>query len=226
MSEWMGQAFDDSIATPWGTIFIRLTVAFLLSLAVLVIYKFTRRAVNSTVSFPATLVLLCILIAMVTQVIGDNAARAFSLVGALSVVRFRTVVRDTKDTAFVIFAVVVGMATGYGQSGVALIGLCVVGVAAYIFRDHPTGIPQLHREMRLIIKLIWSQELETLVVTRLAKFADDIDAVAAETIKQGSGMALTFRLRLKPAAKLTHVVAEVSRLEGIQSVELGRDREE
>ena len=49
---------------------------------------------------------------MVTQVIGDNVARAFSLVGALSIVRFRTVVRDTQDTAYVIFAVAVGMAVG------------------------------------------------------------------------------------------------------------------
>ena len=63
-------------------------------------------------SFVATLVLLTILIAMVTQVIGDNIARAFSLVGALSIVRFRTVVRDTQDTAYVIFAVAVGMAVG------------------------------------------------------------------------------------------------------------------
>ena len=52
-------------------------------------------------SFTVTLVLLTILIAMVTQVIGDNVARAFSLVGALSIVRFRTVVRDTQDTAYV-----------------------------------------------------------------------------------------------------------------------------
>ena len=59
--------------------------------------------------------LLSILIAMVTQVIGDNVARAFSLVGALSIVRFRTVVRDTVDTAFVIFAVAVGMAVGAGH---------------------------------------------------------------------------------------------------------------
>ena len=50
--------------------------------------------------------LLTILIAMVTMVIGNNMARAFGLVGALSIVRFRTVVEDTRDTAFVIFAVV------------------------------------------------------------------------------------------------------------------------
>ena len=49
---------------------------------------------------------------MVSMVIGNEIARAFSLVGALSIVRFRTVVEDTRDTAFVIFAVVVGMALG------------------------------------------------------------------------------------------------------------------
>ena len=68
-------------------------------------------------SFTVTLVLLTILIAMVTQVIGDNVARAFSLVGALSIVRFRTVVRDTQDTAYVIFAVAVGMAVGSESPG-------------------------------------------------------------------------------------------------------------
>ncbi len=56
--------------------------------------------------------LLAVLIAMVTQVIGDNVALAFSLVGALAIVRFRTVVRDTQDTAFVMLSVVVGMAVG------------------------------------------------------------------------------------------------------------------
>ncbi len=79
-------------------IFTRLAVALLLGFVVAGIYKATRKSSGS--SFPATLVLLSVLIAMVTQVIGDNVARAFSLVGALSIVRFRTVVRDTQDTAY------------------------------------------------------------------------------------------------------------------------------
>jgi len=93
-------------------------------------FKRTQPADEIASSFPPTLVLLCVLIAMVTQVVGDNVARAFSLVGALSIVRFRTVVRDTEDTAYVIFAVVVGMAVGAGAPWVAVIGLAVVAVAA------------------------------------------------------------------------------------------------
>jgi hypothetical protein len=88
-----------------------------------VIYRGTRDVSRESAPFPGTLVLLCVLIAMVTQVIGDNVALAFSLVGALSVVRFRTAVRDTKDTAFVIFAVAVGMAIGAGQLVHVALGL-------------------------------------------------------------------------------------------------------
>ena len=95
---------------------------------VAVIYKWARSSEAS--SFTATLVFLAILIAMVTQVIGDNIARAFSLVGALSIVRFRTVVRDTQDTAYVIFAVAVGMAVGAGHMGLALAGTAIVALAA------------------------------------------------------------------------------------------------
>ena len=65
-------------------------------------------------TMPTTLVLLSALIALVSMVIGDKLAQAFGLVGALSIIRFRTVVDDTADTAFVIFAVVIGMAIGNG----------------------------------------------------------------------------------------------------------------
>ena len=73
----------------------RLVGAMLLGGVVGWIYQRTRPASETSSSLAMTLVLLSILIAMVTQVIGDNVARAFSLVGALSIVRFRTVVRDT-----------------------------------------------------------------------------------------------------------------------------------
>ena len=115
-------------------VLIRLVIAMLAGGVVTLIYRFTRAADETAPSFTVTLVLLSILIAMVTQVIGDNVARAFSLVGALSIVRFRTVVRDTQDTAYVIFAVAVGMAVGAGHPGLAASGLGVIGFAALVMR--------------------------------------------------------------------------------------------
>src|SRR3954463_13794949 len=113
-------------------ILIRLIVAMVLGGIVAFVYRHTRAPHEVAPSFPITLVLLSILIAMVTQVIGDNVARAFSLVGALSIVRFRTVVRDTQDTAFVICAVAVGMAVGANHPLVAVSGIAVVALAAWV----------------------------------------------------------------------------------------------
>src|SRR5205823_11912724 len=121
-------------------VLVRLLVALALGALVAWIYRATRKSAEMTSSFSVTLVLLAILIAMVTQVIGDNIARAFSLVGALSIVRFRTVVRDTQDTAYVIFAVVVGMAVGANNPWVAVIGLAVVGFAAFVMMTR-SGAP-------------------------------------------------------------------------------------
>src|SRR6187549_3416667 len=102
-------------------VLLRLLAALGLGSVVAWIHTRTSKGAEMGASFPATLVLLAVLIAMVTQVIGDNVARA------LSIVRFRTVVRDTRDTAFVIFAVVVGMAAGAQNFWVGGLGLAVGG---------------------------------------------------------------------------------------------------
>lgn len=116
---------------------IRLVAALLGGIIVSRIYRATRPDLAIAPSFPGTLVLLAVLIALATGVIGDSVARAFSLVGALSIVRFRTVVRDTQDTAYVIFAVVVGMAVGTNNFLAAVIGIGIVAVAAFITTQRP-----------------------------------------------------------------------------------------
>src|SRR6187551_2704574 len=126
------------IAAP-AAILGRLVAAMVLGGIVAQVYRRSRAEPAS--SFTVTLVLLAILIAMVTQVIGDNVARAFSLVGALSIVRFRTVVRDTQDTAYVIFAVAVGMSAGAGQPVLAISGIGVVAIAALAMRRRSMTLP-------------------------------------------------------------------------------------
>src|SRR3954469_5585991 len=121
----------------------RIGAAFLLGVAVAAIYRWARRGESVQATFLTTLVLLAGLIAMATQIIGDNVARAFSLVGALSVVRFRTVVKDTQDSAFVILAVVVGMSAGAGNLPVGLAGLAVIAASSVVL--WPPGRPDAWR---------------------------------------------------------------------------------
>src|ERR1041385_1859211 len=137
MPEFLKSPFAGGPNIAPGDVLARLLITLVLGSVVALIYRRTRKNAEIASSFPVTLVLLATLIAMVTQVIGDNIARAFSLVGALSIVRFRTVVRDTQDTAYVIFAVVVGMAVGANNLWVSLIGMAVVGLAAFAMMMRP-----------------------------------------------------------------------------------------
>src|SRR5947209_8052530 len=132
MPDFLSSSFQNGRNVTPAYVAVRLIVALLMGAVVAWIYDRTDRGGDRGTSFPTTLALLCALVAMATQVIGDNVARAFSLVGALSIVRFRTIVRDTRDTAFVIFSVVVGMAIGARNLWLAAIGLIVIGVAALV----------------------------------------------------------------------------------------------
>lgn len=229
MPEWMLQVVDSSATLPWDRLlvqlFTRLIASLVFGMLVVWIYKVTRRSATVTATFPATLVMLSILIAMVTQVIGDNISRAFSLVGALSVVRFRTVVRDTKDTAFVIAAVAVGMAIGLGQGAVAACGLLIFAGAAYLFRDQANIAAAVLREMQIEIRLVWSPELETLVLKTISQYAVEVDAISASTVRHGVGMDLAYKLRMPLTASLSQLISDLSRIEGVQSAELSKERD-
>lgn len=227
MPEWLRQTFGTAPTEPWPTLAVRMVAALILGCAVVGIHRATRgRTSDDTATFPATLVMLCVLIAMVTQVIGDNFARAFSLAGVLSIVRFRTVVRDTKDTAFVIFSVVVGMSIGAGQPTIALIGLGAVAAAAAIYRDRPYEAATLLHKKILIVKLTWSPELEAQLRDLLSKHVTDMQSLAASTIRQGSAMELQYRVTLLPAASLPQLISDLNRLEGVLSAELRSEHPE
>ena len=201
-------------------IFTRLAVALLLGFVVAGIYKATRRSSGS--SFPATLVLLSVLIAMVTQVIGDNVARAFSLVGALSIVRFRTVVRDTQDTAYVIFAVVIGMAVGAGNPWVAAGGIAVIGCASGFMRIREVMAFRPH--FLLTVSTTLGKTPENLSGTFFADSLSRPELVAVSTIRQGAAMEYIYETQIKPSIPPDDFVRKLHVLDGIQSVDLRRGK--
>ena len=206
-------------------VFIRLIVALAFGAVVALVYRATRPASDVAPSFTATLVLLSILIAMVTQVIGDNVARAFSLVGALSIVRFRTVVRDTQDTAYVIFAVAVGMAVGAGHHWVAVGGIAVVAVAAFFMRkrgDSAAASPAAALPFELQVRLGIGHDPHTAVAPTLDQYAGERRLMSISTARQGTSVDATFRALLPAENTADALLRALNRIEGVQSVTLQR----
>jgi hypothetical protein len=91
---------------------IAMVLSFVLTAGLAAVYRFTHRGTSYSQSFAQTLVVMGMVTAVIMLIIGSNIARAFSLVGALSVIRFRNAVKETRDVAFMFVAMAIGMACG------------------------------------------------------------------------------------------------------------------
>jgi hypothetical protein len=198
---------------------IRLGAALLLGWIVGVVYRRTRPASRSSGSFQATLVLLAVLIAIVTQVVGNNAARAFSLVGALSIVRFRTVVQDTQDTAFVIFAVVMGMAAGAGDVWMSLVGLVLVSGAAFAMRSRSrTG--GFGPPYTLSLRIGLADDTDAIVRGPFAAHLARHRVMSMETARQGMAIDASYEVNFRADGSPEGLLKALNRTDGVQSVHL------
>jgi len=223
MPDFLTSVFGAPAIAP-QTVALRLVAALVLGAVVAWIYKHSRDTSDSSPTFPGTLVLLAVLIAMVTQVIGDNVARAFSLVGALSIVRFRTVVRDTQDTAYVIFAVVIGMGVGAGAPWVAVIGLVVVGVASWAMRPAALAL-HVNARFTLTLRVGLGLDLETVLGAALDSQLLSRQLQSIGTTRQGTSIDVIYEAVLKPACSPDELVKALYRIDGVHAVELRRTPE-
>jgi uncharacterized membrane protein YhiD involved in acid resistance len=111
-----------------------IALATALGVIVALVYRHTHKGLSYSQSFTQTVLFVTVIVAIVMMVIGSSLARAFALVGALSIIRFRTVVKDTKDTAFVFAGLAIGMAAGtsnYFLAAVATAFVCAIALTLY-----------------------------------------------------------------------------------------------
>ena len=223
MQEFLQSAVLTNNSSTWGEVALRIGLAIVLGGAVAGIYRATRPKAYVTPSFPVTLVLLSALISMVAQVVGTNTALAFSLVGALSIVRFRTVVRDTEDTAFVIFAVVVGMAVGAHNLIVAATGLVLIGLTVFLMKPRrraPAAVDQAHYQVTVRVGV--GHDVESLLAPALDEILARRQLVSIGTVKQGMSVEVAYAGALREGQKPESLVKSLNRLDGVQSVDLVR----
>lgn len=221
MWNWIQDDLVQDSELGWPGLAMRLIGATLAGLLVAAAYSLSqRRRLSVSGPLPTTLVLLAILVAMTTLVIGNSVARAFGLVGALSIVRFRTVVDDTRDTAFVIFAVVVGMAVGAGYLTVCLIGLPLVSLTALALGRFG-GVPDFARdEQQLVVRVGIGTNPDALLAEIFQRTLDSHRLRSVLSARQGVALDLHYAIRLKDGASPLSLVKAVHQLEGVQNVEL------
>ena len=139
------------ISTPgdmsWETILMNIGAAAILGFFIFISYFISHRGTIYSKKFNATLVILTVLTGTVMTVIGNNIALSLGMVGALSIVRFRTAIKDSRDTVYIFWAIIVGICCGVGDLLVACIGSGVVFVVILLL-----GCIKNDNRMLLIIR--------------------------------------------------------------------------
>ena len=221
MPDWLHDSFTKDLDLSAGMMAARLAAAFALGCVIAGIYRLTHGRGRATpLAMTGTLVLLAVLIAMVTLVIGNSVARAFSLVGALAIVRFRTIVEDTRDTAFVIFAVGVGMAVGAGFLLIPLVGIPFAALAAFFFR--PRGLNDDSPDFTLMVRVGVGHPPDALLRESFAKYLATSSLFGTATARQGVALELTYAVRLRDPDAAIALISDLNSVEGVQGVELRR----
>ena len=122
------------VKMPIETVLLVLLVAFLVSLIIFLTYKNTYSGVMYNPRFNVSLIMITMITTMVMVVIGSNISVSLGMVGALSIIRFRTAVKDPRDTAFIFWCVVSGLACGTQNYTIVLVGSLVICIILFIFK--------------------------------------------------------------------------------------------
>jgi uncharacterized membrane protein YhiD involved in acid resistance len=208
---------------PWTAAQIALNIlaAFLLGLFITWVYRSTQRTLTTSFTFMNTLVMLSLLMTLVMMVIGSNIARAFGLAGAMSIIRFRTVVKDTRDTAYVFYSLGVGMASGTGNLKIAALGTLLVGLCIGILHWTRHGAVARDEYMLSFLMLPTDSEAErTVYLPLFESYFHRHELLSVKSTRMGEALRLTFHVVMQDPSRTDILVSELSALEGVHRVAL------
>jgi len=196
-----------------------LVLSFVLSAFIGWIYQFTHRGTSYTQSFVFTLVMNGMIVALVMLIVGSNIARAFSLVGALSIIRFRNAVKETRDVGFIFFTMAVGMAIGTRFYLLGIIAMIVISLVVVLM----TRFNWFEREMAtqvLRVQVPNDMPFDSLFDRAFLKYTSVSELISVDTVQNGTMTELIYSVGLKKAALMQDFLAEIKKLNNNNKVTL------
>jgi uncharacterized membrane protein YhiD involved in acid resistance len=212
--------FEDLTSTfSVADVVISMVLSFVLTAIVGWVYMRTHEGVSYTKSFVQTLVLMGMIVSVIMLVVGSNIARAFSLVGALSIIRFRNAIKETRDVGFVFFAMAIGMATGTRFYLLAIIATAVISMVVLLMTRfnwyERTSVSQM-----LKVQVTNDIPFETALDDVLTRNTDRAELVSVDSVRGGMLTEVVYAIALKPSTNRQAFLAEIKRLNENQKVTL------
>ena len=201
-------------------IIVNLVISFILGIIISLVYKKTHKGLSYSQSFLITNIFVCVIVCMVIMIIGNSLARAFALVGALSIIRFRTVVKDTKDTAYIFWSLASGMACGTGSYFIALAGTIIIsGIAFILFFTNFGSI--IKSEFILQFRTVAGDNKVTSEYNKIiSNYAKSSTLLHSEASGGGKTIKISFDIVMKEDMQQDELISKISNISGLSEVVL------
>lgn len=200
-------------------IVLTMGIPFLLSFPITFIYRHTQKNNNYSTTFVHAIFLFSTLSAIITLLIGSNIARAFGLVGALSIIRFRNALKDPIDAVYIFWALAVGMAAGTGLhfAAVLLVAFC----SAMMLFLHHSGYGAT-KFVDSVIKVVTGADSEVQALPKIEQ-ALKVNTHSASQMNvmfdtESATKTFVFNVRLGKKHKSQSLEKELAKIEGVESV--------
>ncbi len=196
-----------------------LILSFFLCMIVAYFYRETHRSLSYSVSFVHTMIIMGVTISIIMVIIGSNIARAFALVGALSIIRFRTAIKEPRDVAFIFMTMAIGMAAGTGFYLAAIIFMLFGCSMIYFLYRFNIGAITTH-EVLLKVHLPENLDYHSVLKDVFFKYLSDHSLVSVETIRGGTLLELVYAIQFKKSVKEVQFLDDLRIINGNNKVAL------
>ncbi len=183
------------------------------------VYQITHRGASYTQSYVQTLVLNGMVVAIVMLIVGSNIARAFALVGSLSIIRFRNAVKETRDVGFIFFTMAIGMAVGTKFYLLAIIAAVVISLLILIMNRFNWYARQVVSQI-LRVQVPNDAPFDTLFDDLFVKYTSSSELISVDSVHGGLLTELTYSVGLKKQSQLQEFLAAIKKLNGNNRVTL------
>lgn len=219
-------SLQDSTATFTALdVVLTIVLSFVLTMMIAFVYRATHRGTSYSQSFVQTLIIVSMVVGIVMLIIGSNIARAFTLVGALSIVRFRNAVKETRDVGFIFFAMAIGMACGtrfYLLASVSTLTICFLIWAMVKLNMFAKDLREQILKIRLPSDIPFASRFDGI----FDKYLVRANLMAIESVQAGSLLELVYGVELKRGASSQDLLNDVRRLNDNNKVVLVTGQQE
>lgn len=185
---------------------LALLLSFALGLFIFYVYKKSYAGVMYSASFGVTLIAMCMITALLILAVTSNIVLSLGMVGALSIVRFRTAIKEPSDIAFLFWSIAAGIVLAAGFIPLAVIGSLFIGLILMVFSQHK-GFEKPYILLLHCENAAAEKEAQAFVASKVSKLALKSKSVAPACIE------LNYEVRLKDAD--TDFINELAEMPGV-----------